>query len=103
MTVYEYDKMVNWIKIFCIIVGVFTIITNLNEGFFSAIIHVALLYVFYTLAKKKSVAGPIIGIVLGVIYFASFEFLEVVIGVLLILACAAMYKFILDLSKTKKM
>ena len=103
MTVFEYEKMVNWIKIFCIIVGVFTIVTNLIGGIFSAIIHVALLYVFYILTKKKNIAGPIIGIVLGVLYFASFKFLEIVIGVLLIAVCAAMYKFILDISKTRKM
>ena len=100
MTVYEYEKLVGWIKIFCIVAGVCAFFTN---TIIMAIIYVGALYVFYRLTKKRSIAGPIIGIVLGVLYVANFKLLSIIIGVLLILACAAMYKFILDLSKTKKM
>lgn len=93
MTVQEYEKVLKWIKIFCIVVGICAFITS---NIINAIIYVIALYFFYTLTKKRNVIGPIIGIILGVLYIANLKLLSIIIGVLLVLACVAMYKFILD-------
>ena len=96
MTLEEYEKVLKWIKIFCIVVGICAFITS---NIIQAIIYVIALYLFYTLTKKRNVIGPIIGIVLGVLYIGNLKLISIIIGVLLILACGAMYKFILDVRK----
>lgn len=60
----------------------------------SAIMAVVLIILFIALTKKKSMAGPIIGIVLGALYILSFDIVSLVIGILLILDCIKFVKYI---------
>lgn len=68
---------------------------------FVALIVLALVIIFIALSLKKKKAGPIIGIVLGVIYILNFNLTNIFIsitnlvaGVCFIISCACMLKFI---------
>ena len=57
-----------------------------------------IVYLFYSLTKKRKIAGPIIGIILGSIYVVSFmwtrQALSVAIGIAVIADSIAMLKYI---------
>ena len=101
MTEEEWEKKVKATKNFCIIIGILYII-----GFFIGISQengissvmalglIILLYLFYSFTKKKKIAGPIIGIVLGIMYIVQLNLLSVIIGIFIIIDCIAMLKYI---------
>ena len=52
-------------------------------------IQLVLIVFFWSLTKSKSIAGPIIGIILGILYFLNSSILGIIIGITLILVCTA--------------
>ena len=83
----------------------YTYLTKLITSFV-ALIVLALVIIFMGLSLKKKKAGPIIGIILGAVYILNFNFenifisvVNLVAGVCFIISCAGMLKFI---SKTNK-
>ena len=73
---------------------------------FVALIVLALVIIFMALYIKKKKAGPIIGIVLGAIYILNFNFTNIfmsvvnlVAGICFIISCVGLLKYI---SRTKK-
>lgn len=77
MTEEEYEKKVRGTKTFCIIIGVLFVLgifVNISQQNYTNVVlalgFLILLYLFYSFTKKKKIAGPIIGIILGwFIYF----------------------------------
>ena len=83
----------------------YTYLTKLITSFV-ALIVLALVIIFIGLSLKKKKAGPIVGIILGAVYILNFNFenifisvVNLVAGVCFIISCAGMLKFI---SKTNK-
>ena len=73
MTEEEYEKKVKGTKTFCIIIGIIFaisfVINLLNQNYINVLVSavfLVLLYLFYSFTKNKKIAGPIIGIVLGI-------------------------------------
>ncbi len=73
---------------------------------FVALIVLALVIIFMGLSLKKKKSGPIIGIVLGAIYILNFNFTNIfmsvvnlVAGICFIISCVGLLKYI---SRTKK-
>lgn len=106
MTEEEYEKKVKGTKIFCIIIGILFLI-----GFFNGILQgniissvmslgfIVLLYLFYIFTKKKKIAGPVIGIILGILYILQLNVLTIAIGVFILVDCFAILKYIRELNK----
>ena len=74
MTEEEYEKKVKGTKTFCIIIGIlFAIVFFMSvsqKNITTSILSVGfiiLLVLFYLLTKKRKIAGPIIGIILGIV------------------------------------
>lgn len=99
MTEYEYDEKVKQIKVFCIIIAIITVITGILGNILSAIIDLVVLYCFYTFSKKRSIAGPIIGIVLAVLYISQMKLIPIIMGIVILIACIPMVKYIQGLNK----
>lgn len=83
----------------------YTYLTKLVTSFV-ALIMLALVIIFMGLSLKNKKAGPIIGIVIGVIYILNFNLSHIFIsvvnliaGICFIISCAGMLKYI---SKTNK-
>ena len=53
-----------------------------------------LLYLFYSFTKKKKIAGPIIGIILGCLYILQLNILTIVVGIFVLGDSIAMLKYI---------
>ena len=101
MTEEEYEKKVKGTKIFCIIIGILFalgIFTNISqENYINAIlslVFIILLYLFYSFTKKKKIAGPIIGIILGCLYILQLNILSIVIGIFILVDSIAMLNYI---------
>ena len=101
MTDEEYNKKVKATKTFCIILGILFalgLFLNLSQhNYANALISsgvIVLLYFFYSLTKKKNIAGPIIGIILGALYILSFKIISIIIGILVLVDSIAMLKYI---------
>ncbi len=106
MTEEEYEKKVKGTKIFCIIIGILFLIglfNSISQGDIisgvMALGFIILLYLFYSFTKKKKIAGPIIGIILGTIYILQLNVLTIVIGVFILIDCFAMLKYIREINK----
>ena len=101
MTEEEYNKKVKGTKTFCIIIGILFVLgifINISQqNYFNAILSlgfVILLYLFYTFSKNKKIAGPIIGIILGIMYILSLNAISIVIGILVLVDSISMFKYI---------
>lgn len=101
MTEEEYEKKVKGTKTFCIIIGIFfvlSLVINLSQqNYINAALSIGflvLLYLFYSLTKKKKIAGPIIGIVLGALYILQLNILTIIIGIFVLVDSIAMLKYI---------
>lgn len=101
MTDEEYEKKVRSTKIFCIIIGILFILSiflNLSQSnYINTILSLGfliLLYLFYTFTKKKKIAGPIIGIVLGILYILQLNILGIIIGIFILVDCIPMLKYL---------
>ena len=101
MTEEEYNKKVKWTGFFCIIVGVLLTISLLAA--FSQQMYMAtakamglliLLVLFYTFSKKKKIIGPIIGIILAILYIFQLNIIGIIIGILILVDCISMIKYI---------
>lgn len=106
MTDEEYEKKVKGTKTFCIIIGILfsiTLLVALAQRKIIVIImslaYIILLYLFYSLTKKKKIAGPIIGIILGCMYILELKILAIIIGIFILIDCIAMLKYIKGTSK----
>ena len=102
----EFQNKLKGTRNFCIFVCVIFIIglvlffaTGNIVGIILSLIFITLLSLFYFLTKKKLIAGPIIGIILGALYILQFNLTGIVLGIIIILDCAAMIKYISNLSK----
>ena len=49
---------------------------------------------FYSFTKKKKIAGPIIGIILGCLYILQLNILTIVVGIFVLGDSIAMLKYI---------
>lgn len=103
----EFQKKLKGTKTFCIIIGVIFAITLIISIFvqsyltiFSSLVCIVLLYLFYSLTKKKKIAGPIIGIIIGSVYILQFNIVTIIIGVLVIVDCASLIKYINAINKS---
>ena len=101
MTEEEYEKKVKGTKTFCIIIGILFalgIFINVSQqNYINAVLSLGfliLLYLFYSFAKKKKIAGPIIGIILGCLYILQLNILTIVIGIFVLVDSIAMLKYI---------
>ena len=106
MTEEEYEKKVKVTKTFCIIIGILFLISLLNgisQGNIIASVislgFIILLYLFYSFTKKKKIAGPIIGIILGILYILQLNVLAIAIGVFILFDCFAILKYIIEINK----
>ena len=106
----KYEKKVKYTKIFCIILG-----TLFATGFFinlpqkayhkvfTSLILIVLLSAMYFLIKKKNIAGPILGIILGIgyIFYAIYgsNIFSLIIGIFVIIDSVTMLKYIKKLRK----
>ena len=106
MTEEEYEKKVKGTKTFCIIIGILFLISILNgisQGNIIASVislgFIILLYLFYSFTKKKKIAGPIIGIILGILYILQLNVLAIAIGVFILVDCFAILKYIKEINK----
>lgn len=106
MTEEEFEKKVKDTKIFCIIIGILFVI-----GIFSGISQqniattvmsigfIILLYLFYSLSKKKKMIGPIIGILLGTLYILRLNILTIIMGICILVDCISMIKYIKEIKQ----
>ena len=101
MTEEEYNKKVKGTKSFCMIIGILFLLgifINISQqNYFKAILSlgfVLLLYLFYAFSKNKKIAGPIIGIILGILYIVQLNIVSIVIGFLILVDSIAMFKYI---------
>ena len=107
----EYAKKVKNLLIMCIIGAVLGVLgimlvdagayANIKIGMaiIDGIILVALLILAYIFSKKKMLAGPILGIILGAIDILHLSVYGIIAGVYIIMHCAGMCK---DISAFKK-
>ena len=109
MTEEEFQKKLKGTKVFCIIIGIlFTILLIVSivaKSYFSmaiSLVCIVLLFLFYSLTKKKKIAGPIIGIIIGSVYILQFNILTIVIGILVIIDCASLIKYINSINQSSK-
>lgn len=115
----EYSKKVNALGILCIvgaILGVLGIllvdtselagtgIENLKTimAVIDGIIFVILLVLTYLLSKKKNMAGPILGIVLGALDILHLSVWGILVGIYIIMDCAKLRKIISAYKKENK-
>lgn len=106
MTEEEYEKKVKGTKTFCIIIGILFLIglfkSISQENIIAsvmALVFIILLYLFYSFTKKKKVAGPIIGIVLGSMYILQLNILTIIVGIFVLVDSVSMLKYINKLNK----
>ena len=65
------------------------------------IILVILLILSYIFSKKKKLAGPILGIILGALDILHFSVYGIIIGIYIIIHCASMCKDISAFNKSQ--
>ena len=101
MTEEEYEKKVKGTKTFCIIIGILFalgfFINISQQNYINAVLSLGfliLLYLFYSFTRKKKIAGPIIGIILGCLYILQLNILTIVIGIFVLVDSVAMLKYI---------
>lgn len=106
MTEEEYEKKVKGTKTFCIIIGIvfaLGIFINISQqNYINAalsLVFLILLYLFYSFTKKKKIAGPVIGIILGTLYILQFNIISIAIGISIIIDCTSIFKYIKDIDK----
>lgn len=97
----EYEKKVKGTKTFCIIVGILFLIGFIigisQKNIINSVLSIGfiiLLYLFYVFTKKKKIAGPILGIILGTLYILQLNILSIIIGVFIISDCLKIMKYI---------
>lgn len=107
----EYAKKVKNLLIMCIagaILGVIGILLVDAQGYESikigmavvdGFIFVILLVLSYIFSKKKMLAGPILGIILGALDIIHLSVYGIIVGIYIIMHCAKMCK---DISAFKK-
>ncbi|MDE5831245.1 MAG: hypothetical protein K2H53_06630 [Clostridia bacterium] len=108
----EYSKKVKrllWLCIVGAILGVVGILlADVERGYESikmvmaivdGIILVVLLVLAYIFSKKKKLAGPILGIILGALDIIHLSVYGIIVGIYIIVHCASMCK---DISASKK-
>lgn len=101
ITEQEFSKKLKWTKIFCVVIGITMIlslgiaITSGNiMNIFKALAILIMLYLFYSLTKKENIAGPILGIILGILYILQSTIFSIIIGAFIITDCISMLKYI---------
>ena len=101
MTEEEYEKKVRGTNTFCIIIGVLFVLgifVNISQQNYTNVVlalgFLILLYLFYSFTKKKKIAGPIIGIILGCLYILQLNILTIVVGIFVLGDSIAMLKYI---------
>lgn len=109
----EYAKKVKNLLIYCIlgtILGVVGILLADAGGYenlkivmavVDGIILVILLILSYIFSKKKKLAGPILGIILGALDILHFSVYGIIIGIYIIIHCASMCKDISAFNKSQ--
>ena len=113
MTDEEYEKKVKETKTFCILLGIVfaaTLFIGISQenyvGAILAVIFLVVLYLFYSLTKKRKIVGPVIGIILGIVYiiqpiliYGEIDIISIIIGISILADCLSMYKYIKDINK----
>ena len=102
----EFEKKLRGTKWFSITLSVINSITLLAGIYlknwyivFLELVIITVLILFYVLTKKRMIAGPIIGIVLGILYIMSFNIISISLGIVVILDSIVMYKYISNKNK----
>lgn len=106
MTEEEYEKKLKETKMFCLIIGLLFSLgffLNISQGnYINAILSFGffiLLYLFYIFTKRKKIAGPIIGIVLGTLYILQLNILTIAIGIFILVDCISILKYIKEINR----
>lgn len=106
MTNEEYEKRVKGTKLFCCILAVLFsigVVINFTTGYMVKMVisigFLVLLYLFYTFTKQRKIAGPIIGIILGILYILELNIVGIVIGILVLADCIPMLKYVKKINK----
>ena len=106
MTDEEYEKKVQGTKLFCcslaVLFGIGVAISFVNGDIVRmalSICFLILLYLFYTFTKQRKIAGPIIGIILGILYILELNIVGIIIGILILVDCIPMLKYVKDINK----
>ena len=92
----------------CILAILFSIglVINFSTGnivkIIISIIFLILLYLFYTFTKQRKIAGPIIGIILGIIYILELNIIGIIIGILILVDCIPMIKYLKEINKNQE-
>ncbi len=97
----RFEKALKYTKISCILFGIlFTIalFTSLSQKAYTKVIFllaiIVLLFAMYFLIKKKNIAGPILGIILGIVYicaaFYGLTIFSLILGILVIISSVLM-------------
>lgn len=102
----EYEKKLKGTKTFCIIIGILfalgIFISVSQQNYINAVLSLAfliLLYLFYSFTKKKKIIGPVIGIILGILYILELNILTIVMGIFILIDCISMLKYIREINK----
>lgn len=100
----KFEKKLKGIKAFCIFVGIlfsFATIMYLEKNILLSIVSLTMIiYVtlFYKFTKKRKVIGPVMGILLGILYCISTiwmkSIISIIIGVIVLIDSFSMYKII---------
>lgn len=106
MTEEEFQKKLKWTKIFCVVIGILMVISFI-AGISSGNILGALmplgvaimLYLFYSLSKKENILGPVIGIILAIMYILQLSIVGIFIGICILIDCISMLKYINEKNK----
>lgn len=101
MTVEEFERKLKWTKIFCIAIGILMIVSFiagiLSEnivGALKALVIAIMLYLFYFLSKKENIIGPVIGIILSIMYILQLSIVGIIIGIGILTDSISMLKYI---------
>ena len=101
----EFNKKLKGTKMFSIFVSciyaILFILYCVDKSYFSAVIClicIAAFLSFFFLTKKRSIAGPIIGIILGCLYIINFLWakaaISLILGIVIIIDCVVMIKYL---------
>lgn len=106
MTDEEYEKKVKGTRIFCSIlaclfgIGILINFTNGNILQLGLCVgFLVLLYLFFYFTKRRKIAGPIIGIILGILYLLQLNIISILIGIFVLMDCIPMLKYVKELTK----
>ena len=106
MTVEEFENKLKWTEIFCMAIGIIMLVCFIAAilsgnilGALGSLGMALMLYLFSSLSKKEKVLGPVIGIVLAIMYILQLSIVGIIIGIAILTDCISMLKYINEKNK----